>query len=245
MSWNDHDHRGDYAEAGHTRYDYADEHHRHCDLENADERAQRRVTGLQDEVDGLRHELGDALERVCSLEQTVSVNGETLDILRNRVYALEHGGPVERLRYEDEGDEEESPLAPARRLHRDVVQPGRHKARPVMSDFDTLVRLLRRWTHNHDPHVRAAVELLIEHETWIRRADFQRACVELSAREAWIDWQKAREFVDAGSVASTSEMAVLDLAVALGGNRYKFSIMGPANSRVIAQAVARALGKGR
>ena len=68
-----------------------------------------------------------------------------------------------------------------------------------MSDFDTLIRLLRRWTHNHDPHVRAAVELLIEHETWIRRADFQRACIERDAREAWVNWRKAREFVDAGS----------------------------------------------
>jgi hypothetical protein len=112
-----------------------------------------------------------------------------------------------------------------------------------MNDFDTLVRLLRRWTHNHDPHVRAAVELLIEHETWIHRADFQRACVEQNNREAWISWRKAREFVEAGSTASSSEMAVLDLAVALGENRYKFSIMGPANSGMIAQAVARALGE--
>ena len=63
-----------------------------------------------------------------------------------------------------------------------------------MSDFDTLARLLRRWTHDHDPHVRAAVELLIEHETWIRRLDFQRACVERDGREAWINWRKAREF---------------------------------------------------
>jgi hypothetical protein len=39
-------------------------------------------------------------------------------------------------------------------------------------------RQLRRWTHNNDPHVRAAVELPIEHETWIRRGDFQRACIE-------------------------------------------------------------------
>jgi len=101
-----------------------------------------------------------------------------------------------------------------------------------MSDFDTLVRLLRCWTHNHDPHVRAAVELLIEHETWMRRAGFQRACIEKGAREAWINWRKAREFVDAGATASTSEMAVLDLAVAIGENRYKFSIMGPANSRM-------------
>jgi len=112
-----------------------------------------------------------------------------------------------------------------------------------MPDFNDVVIRLRRWTHNHDPHVRAAVELLIEHETWIRRADFQRACVERDAAEAWINWRKAREFVDAGSTASTSEMAVLDLAVALGENRYRFSIMGRANSRMIAQAVARALGE--
>ncbi len=114
-----------------------------------------------------------------------------------------------------------------------------------MSDFDTLVVRLHRWTHNHDLHVRAAVELLIEHETWIRRADFRRACIEQDAREAWVNWRKAREFVDSGSTASTSEMAVLDLAVALGENRYRFSIMGPANSQMIAHAVARALGEDR
>ena len=69
--------------------------------------------------------------------------------------------------------------------------------------------------------------------------------MERDAREAWINWRKAREFVDTGSGASTSEMAVLDLAVALGENRYRFCIMGPANSRMIAQAVARALGEDR
>jgi hypothetical protein len=114
-----------------------------------------------------------------------------------------------------------------------------------MSDFDTTVAALHRWTHNHDPHVRAAVELLIEHEAWIRRADFRRAAIERNAREAWINWRKAREFADADPRASTSEMAVLDLAVAIGENRYRFSIMGPANSRMIAQAVARALGEDR
>ena len=71
------------------------------------------------------------------------------------------------------------------------------------------------------------------------------ACVERDGREAYINWRKAREFVDSGAVASTSEMAVLDLAVALGEDRYKFSIMGSANSRMIAQAVARAPGEDR
>ena len=78
-----------------------------------------------------------------------------------------------------------------------------------------LAAALRAWTRHHDPHVRAAVELLIEHDFWLRRADFTRACIFRSGREAYVDWVAARAFTDAGAVASTSEMAVLDLAVAL------------------------------
>ncbi len=115
-----------------------------------------------------------------------------------------------------------------------MTGPGRQAA---------LIAGLRAWTRDHDPHVRAAVELLIEHDSWLRRADFTRACVRSRGGEAWIDWQAARVFVDAGTAASTSEMAILDLAVALGENRYRLSIMGAANARVIAAAVARAIGE--
>jgi len=101
---------------------------------------------------------------------------------------------------------------------------------------------LRAWTRHHDPHVRAAAELLVEHDVWLRRADFTRACVRRDHGEAWIDWRAARAFADAGAAASTSEMAVLDLAVALGENRYRLPVMGAANSRAIATAVARAAG---
>jgi hypothetical protein len=68
MTWNDHDHRGQYADDRHDHYDYAERHHRHYDLENDDEKAQRRITGLQDEVDGLREQLGYTLGRVAALE---------------------------------------------------------------------------------------------------------------------------------------------------------------------------------
>ena len=47
------------------------------------------------------------------------------------------------------------------------------------------------------------------------------------------------------SAGSSSELAILDLAVALGENRYRLSIMGDVHSRAIAQAVARALGEDR
>jgi predicted nucleic acid-binding Zn-ribbon protein len=47
---------------------YAD-HHRHHDLENDCQQAQRRITALQDEVDGLREDLGRAGERIRELEE--------------------------------------------------------------------------------------------------------------------------------------------------------------------------------
>jgi hypothetical protein len=67
--------------------------------------------------------------------------------------------------------------------------------------------------------------------------------VHRSGGQAWIDWDAARAFADAGPGASTSQLAILDLAVALGENRYRLSIMGAANSRSIATAVARAVGE--
>jgi hypothetical protein len=112
---------------------------------------------------------------------------------------------------------------------------------------EALIAGLRRWTREHDPHVRAAVELLIWHGAggyWLRRADFTTAAVKRDGREAWIDWDAAREFVDAGARASSSEMAILDLVVALGENRYRLSIMGRAHSRAIANAVTAAVGLG-
>lgn len=112
-------------------------------------------------------------------------------------------------------------------------------------DPNALAAPLRAWTREHDLHVRAAVELLIGHDAWLRRADFIRACVNREGREAWIDWAAARRYVESGPGGSASELAVLDLAVALGENRYRLSIMGQANARLIAAAVARAVGADR
>ena len=56
-----------------------------------------------------------------------------------------------------------------------MTGPGRQAA---------LIAGLRAWTRDHDPHVRAAVELLIEHDVWLRRPDFTRACIFRSGREA-------------------------------------------------------------
>lgn len=100
------------------------------------------------------------------------------------------------------------------------------------TDFDAIVTGLRRWTKGHDPHVRAAVELLIWHSFWLRRRDFGNTAIEYAGHdEIFTDWDRAREFCDSRPGASTSELAVLDLAVALGENRYRLAIMGTAHSR--------------
>ena len=113
-----------------------------------------------------------------------------------------------------------------------------------MTFTDDLTAGLRKWTEHHDPHVKAAVDLIIWHDFWLRRNDFRKACVTVDG-DVWIRWADARVFVDSGPRASTSELAILDLAVALGENRYRLSSMGNAHSRAIADAVAAACAVGR
>ena len=106
---------------------------------------------------------------------------------------------------------------------------------------------LHAWIDGHDPHVQAAVWLLA-HEVWPRRADFLRACVHRSPDgEWWIDFRAARTAFDNGvfDTASSTELAVLDLSIELGTDRFRFRAMGPGNARAVATAVAHAVGADR
>lgn len=110
-----------------------------------------------------------------------------------------------------------------------------------MPDLENLTAC-GHWTANHDPHVRAAVELLIWHDYWLRRADFAKACVRTYGGESFIMWHQAREFAAGASRCSTSELNVLRLAVAIGSDEYGLSRMGDAHAAAIVRAFAAALG---
>jgi hypothetical protein len=70
MTWNDHDHHSEYAEAGHSPFgEYAEERHWHHDLERSDNTAQQEIRGLREDVRDLRSQLDDALERIGALEK--------------------------------------------------------------------------------------------------------------------------------------------------------------------------------
>jgi hypothetical protein len=102
-------------------------------------------------------------------------------------------------------------------------------------ELPQLVAGLRAWTRQHDAPVWAAVELLIDHDVWLRRAEFRSACVhpDLRTGEVWVSWSAAREAFEAGRFdrSSSTERAVLDLAIALGSDRYRLRAMGPNNLR--------------
>jgi hypothetical protein len=109
---------------------------------------------------------------------------------------------------------------------------------------------LHRWIDGHDAHVQAAVWLLLAHEVWPRRAEFVAACVNRSTDGIyWVNWAAARTAFDRGDFhragRSSTELAVLDLAIALGSDRFRFSAMGTANARTVATAVAHAVGADR
>jgi hypothetical protein len=70
MTWSDHDHRGDYADARHDHdSDYAALHHRHYDLEREDDRLQGLLREMDSRLSDLRRELEGALGRIRELEQ--------------------------------------------------------------------------------------------------------------------------------------------------------------------------------
>jgi hypothetical protein len=110
-------------------------------------------------------------------------------------------------------------------------------------NLSTLIEELRSWVATNDPHVRAAVELIIEHDVWLRRPEFLSTAVPHAADGHFISWRAARENFDAGtySCASSTELAVLDLAIDLGADRYRLSRMGDYNSTLIRRTVSRAL----
>lgn len=111
-----------------------------------------------------------------------------------------------------------------------------------MNDFDTLAAGLRSWAEGSRGE-EAAVELLIWHESWLRRTDFAGRCVRSNASgAAWILWAAASEFAESGPRASTSELAVLNLAVALGSDRFGISGFGRVHRRKAAEAFAAACG---
>src|SRR5699024_4590665 len=103
--------------------------------------------------------------------------------------------------------------------------PRRHRRSEDMSESTTLPAELLDWASEQQPHRRAAVGLLVEHEHWLHRRDFiDSDAIYRYPDGAYVNFTRARELFDGGAFpASSSERAVLDLAIALGEDRYRIA----------------------
>lgn len=114
--------------------------------------------------------------------------------------------------------------------------------------FDDLVAGLRAWARGRTGQERAAVELLIWKEDWLRRRDFREACTSRPEPDlVTINWAKAQIFAVRGyalhggePVPSSSQLRILEVAVALGTDLFGIAHLGHAHKRAVAQAFAEA-----
>lgn len=81
---------------------------------------------------------------------------------------------------------------------------------------------LRTWADGCSDDA-AAVELLIGHDTWLRRDDFRSYLepgYDTDGQEITaIDWEGLLEVRTSGLAASTSEVAILDIALSLAAGK--------------------------
>ena len=106
---------------------------------------------------------------------------------------------------------------------------------------------LRNWAKGYSPDV-AAVELLISHDVWTRREDFHRylwTSYDADGRPITaIDWESLSEVRTSGLIGSSSEMAILDIALSLATGKpiSLAEVLGldATNTAAVASAVVRA-----
>ena len=111
-----------------------------------------------------------------------------------------------------------------------------------MPDFEELAAGLRRGAGAGGDRERAAVELLIWHETFMRRRDFFEAAIGIQGDAYRISWARARRFAEHATGVSTSQRTVLELAAWIATDPLGLSRLGYMHTYRAAEALAASLG---
>lgn len=106
-----------------------------------------------------------------------------------------------------------------------------------------LYEVLRTTYADHENYRKAALELLIWHDYWLKNKTFSELAILEKGENVYISWPQLEESFNNGQFdyASTSQRAVLALAIDLALDRYRFAIMGDAHRAAILEAFTKAL----
>ncbi len=112
-----------------------------------------------------------------------------------------------------------------------------------MPDFDELSAGLRRDAADRGNREQAAVDLIIWHETFLRRPDFFAAAVGVRGGAYYVSWDRARRFAEHAAGVSSSQRTVLELAAWIATDPLGLSRLGYMHTYKAAEALAAALGQ--
>lgn len=111
-----------------------------------------------------------------------------------------------------------------------------------MPDVLELHDALRKTYANRESNVKAAVDLLIWHDHWLHRLKFTVSGLVHDDEKVYIAWHELENAYNADEFqGSTSQLAVLKIAIDLALDRYRFGIMGDAHREAILEAFTTAL----
>jgi hypothetical protein len=113
-----------------------------------------------------------------------------------------------------------------------------------MTDDEKLIDDLRSWSASHDPHCRAAVELLIEQDHWLWDKAFTDASVKAAGDTTYISWHDADAYLAAGPPCSGGEAAILRIAIDLARDRWQLTRLDYRNFERVVQAFMAAADRG-
>jgi hypothetical protein len=113
-----------------------------------------------------------------------------------------------------------------------------------MPDFDETAARLRASLPRLDAPERAATDLLLWHEGWLRRAAFTKECVRTAGSLTVIAWSKVGDFIATNPRCSSSELAVLQLADFIAVDPFRLGNFGHAHRQHAVEAFAASLEVG-
>jgi hypothetical protein len=115
---------------------------------------------------------------------------------------------------------------------------------PRIVPDDDLPARLHEWASAHDNRVRAAVELLIEHDHWLWDEAFVKRCLFADGRLPAISFDAVLCFHDGDGdpVGSESQVAILRVIADIGSGRWGIDTMDIRNRERVSSAVTRAAG---
>lgn len=114
---------------------------------------------------------------------------------------------------------------------------------PIWEVTDEDIEKIREWARHMGPGARAAVQLLEEHDHWLKHEQFATRCVKRHGERAFIDFGEAGRLWREGTYGSAGQLTMLLIIADLGASRWELGTMDSREIDRVIGAVRTAAGQ--